>query len=94
MSKNDQDEAARKAAESEAARRKAADEAAEATRQTAATAAAEGTVAARESSAETLRQQAEMRPEPSQEEADAIRAGRSVESTGALPYKTRQARAG
>lgn len=51
---------------------------------------AAATEEARKQDAETLKQQEEMRPYPSQEEADAMK---STAATGAAPYVTRQAKA-
>lgn len=51
---------------------------------------AEATEEARNQSAETLKTQEEMRPYPSQEEADAMK---STAASGAAPYVTRQAKA-
>lgn len=51
--------------------------------------AADATEEARAQSLETLKQQEEARPEPSQEEADRIKA---AAATGAAPYVTRQAK--
>lgn len=62
----------------------------EAATKEAAEAGAKATEEARKQDVETLKAQAEMRPYPSQEEADAMK---STAATGAAPYVTRQAKA-
>lgn len=66
---------------------KAEIDAAEKATEAAVKAGAEATEAARKQDAETLKEQAEARPYPSQEEADAMK---SAAATGAAPYATRQ----
>lgn len=51
---------------------------------------ADATEEARKQSAEVLKEQEEMRPYPSQEEADAMK---STAASGAAPYATRQTKA-
>ena len=71
------------------AQAKAARDAAEKAAAQAQADAAAATEEARRQSLDTLKQQEEMRPEPSQEEADRIKTAAAV---GAAPYVTRQAK--
>lgn len=69
------------------ARAKAEQDAAEKAATQAVAEGASATDEARKQDAETIKQQAEMRPYPSQEEADAMK---SAAAAGAAPYATRQ----
>ena len=82
-------ETARKAqaARDAEASRQAAEDEAQAAADAAQTEAAKATEEARKQSIETLTAQEEMRPYPSQEEADRIK---TAAATGAAPYATRQ----